>query len=233
MYADLHQPLLPIVRHVLRRAALPQGGLCLDIGAGNGEKLPLWHEAFGASAQIIGVDNDRALRHPAPALCADAHALPLRDGCCDVALCVAALGLFGDPTQAVREMRRTVRPGGTILLVTATTCWAEVRRWPLPLAAALEGAYAAALAAGNDPLPANQDISGDLARTMADGGCMLPIYAFLLDDSLLPAATELALLPWPALRPLVAPWLSADLLRQCDDTTADIDLCSVALCGLR
>jgi ubiquinone/menaquinone biosynthesis C-methylase UbiE len=47
----------------------------------------------------------------------DAAALPVADASIDFALCCAAFKNFSRPVQALAEMRRVVRPGGTALLI--------------------------------------------------------------------------------------------------------------------
>jgi ubiquinone/menaquinone biosynthesis C-methylase UbiE len=47
----------------------------------------------------------------------DAAALPVADGSVDFVVCRAAFKNFAEPLQALREMRRVLRPGGTALLI--------------------------------------------------------------------------------------------------------------------
>jgi ubiquinone/menaquinone biosynthesis C-methylase UbiE len=49
----------------------------------------------------------------------DATALPFGDASFDGACCFAALHLFPDPFAALDEMRRTLKPGGRIALLTS------------------------------------------------------------------------------------------------------------------
>ena len=49
----------------------------------------------------------------------DATALPFRDASFDAVCCFAALHLFSDPFAALDEMRRVLRPGGRIALMTS------------------------------------------------------------------------------------------------------------------
>jgi ubiquinone/menaquinone biosynthesis C-methylase UbiE len=49
----------------------------------------------------------------------DATALPFRDATFDAVCCFAALHLFSDPFAGLDEMRRILRPGGRIALMTS------------------------------------------------------------------------------------------------------------------
>ena len=49
----------------------------------------------------------------------DAARLPFRDGSFDAVCCFAALHLFADPFAGLDEMRRVLRPGGRIALMTS------------------------------------------------------------------------------------------------------------------
>jgi SAM-dependent methyltransferase len=49
---------------------------------------------------------------------ADILALPLRDGCVDVAATAFVINHLADPSAALRELGRVVRPGGAVLAAT-------------------------------------------------------------------------------------------------------------------
>jgi ubiquinone/menaquinone biosynthesis C-methylase UbiE len=49
----------------------------------------------------------------------DAVELPFRDASFDAVCCFAALHLFADPLAALDEMRRVLRPGGRIAIMTS------------------------------------------------------------------------------------------------------------------
>jgi SAM-dependent methyltransferase len=293
---DLHTPLIPILRHVLALAPLPRTGVALDLACGPGLKAPLLAAACGPGVRLVGIDVDRAAIRGAIADCrlqiadygtrdtqhatrnaqhvtcivGDALALPLRDGCCAAAFCIAALSLFADCRVALRELRRALAPGGVALLVVGAQAWAQTIRWPAELSARMAAAYTQSLADGIAPLPASLDLGGDLAALLIDVGFAAPLVrAFRLDrpptiedscntqhatrntqpprgyatrstrsatdyrpqttDS--PLASELPLIPWPALRPLLAGRLASAELERCDALAADpeIELCALAL----
>jgi ubiquinone/menaquinone biosynthesis C-methylase UbiE len=67
---------------------------------------------------------------------ASAQALPFRGDSFDIAICTAAFHHFPVPLTALREMKRVLRPGGTLLI--ADTCrdhsvgawlWDRLHRW--------------------------------------------------------------------------------------------------------
>jgi ubiquinone/menaquinone biosynthesis C-methylase UbiE len=121
---------------LLDSAALANGERVLDLACGTGlVSLPAAH-AVGANGQVIGVDiADRmveALRQRAaaaglPQVAAtrmDAEQLAVPDGSVDVALCALGLMYLPDPGQALREVKRVLRPGGRTVLAV----WGERAR---------------------------------------------------------------------------------------------------------
>ncbi len=106
---------------LLERCPLPlPGALLLDAGTGTGAVSAA---AVAAGARVLASDValdmlcfDRARRPPG--LAADILALPLRDGCVDVAATAFVLNHLADPAAALRELARVVRPGGAVLAAT-------------------------------------------------------------------------------------------------------------------
>ena len=107
-----------LTRHVLARLRLPAGALVADVACGDGATLSLLSRAGLLS---VGVDVEpRAValaRRHAPVVVGDAHALPLATGAYDVVLLECALSTFGDPSTALAQVARVLRPGG-LLAVT-------------------------------------------------------------------------------------------------------------------
>jgi SAM-dependent methyltransferase len=66
------------------------GTVALDIGCGNGRHLPLLRERFGVAVGLDFSEEMLALADP-PVVRGDISALPFRDSCADLVLCVAAL----------------------------------------------------------------------------------------------------------------------------------------------
>jgi ubiquinone/menaquinone biosynthesis C-methylase UbiE len=242
-YSTLHEPLLPILHRLLADAALLRTGCVLDLACGDAAKWPLYQAAFGPNVQLVGVDWDReAIALPMATSAAtdpqhnaqprvvvgDAHQLPFAAATFDAALCIAALGLFADAQRVLTELRRVLRPNAPAVIFTAERRWAQVMRWPAALAMQL-GALTAQTA-----LPsASADLTGDLEQVLhLSGFPRVTGRAFLLEEHLPPAIAELALLPWAAVRPVLAANLSAADLVACDSIEPEIELCSVALAGV-
>lgn len=174
----LHQPYLPRIRHALR-AATPAGArIALDVGCGDGSKTQWLREQCAPDALLIGIDRDVTALRSAPALTAiagDAAALPLRDGCVDLIWCVAALQLFADRQQALRELWRVLRPGGTLLIATAGEYWARLRCHPPALLAALPPVL---------PLAPADGLADEWTLLLAGAGFAAPqAQAYLLDGA--------------------------------------------------
>jgi ubiquinone/menaquinone biosynthesis C-methylase UbiE len=117
--------------------ALPKGLRWLDVGCGNGA----FTEALivhGAPAEVDAIDPSEeqlayARTRPGTKLArfrqAGAQALPFADNSFDVAIMALVISFVPDPLQAVREMARVVKPGGTV----ATYMW-DIPGGGLPLA---------------------------------------------------------------------------------------------------
>ncbi len=125
-------------RDILRRRSLVrralgarQGERILDVGCGPGFYLAELLDLVGPSGSLVGIDGsaemlavagERTAGHTNVTFDqADVCALPSADGAFDAALCVQVLEYVGDPTAALQEMHRVLRPGGR--LVVADVDW--------------------------------------------------------------------------------------------------------------
>ncbi len=102
--------------------SLPVGGRFLDAGAGTGA-TGAW---LAETGQLVAADFEPAALdlfgelHPeAGRVTSDVTALPFADGSFDAALCVTVLchRSIADPSVAVAELARVLRPGGTLCLL--------------------------------------------------------------------------------------------------------------------
>jgi SAM-dependent methyltransferase len=231
-YSALHGNLEAILALIGTTITWPARGFALDLACGAGEKLPLLVAWGSLDLHWLAFDLDRAaLAHvPAPAtrVAGDAHCLPLRSAAVDAAVCIAALGLFADPAVVLSELRRVLGPTAPALLVTATQRWAAVPQWPPALADQL------GMVLSNQALPlTDSDLIYEFHSMLNNAGFRGQIRAFLSDHPE-PLHAELALIPWPMLRPLAAVHVDATTLAECDyyAQSAEIELYSVTLAAV-
>lgn len=127
-WAPVYDALLGRLYAAGRRATVaalaPRPGQRLLLpGVGTGADLPLLPKGVSA----IGVDLSPAMlararaKLPLPGrsvllICADAQALPLRDGACDVGLLNLIVSVVPHGAACVREAARVVRPGGRMVI---------------------------------------------------------------------------------------------------------------------
>ena len=105
---------------------LPDGARVLDAGAGEGQ-----YRGYFARQRYCGVDlavGDRSWDYSRLDAVADLRALPFRSGAFDAAIHIVTIEHLREPGEALREMARTLAPGG-VLLVAAPHEW-EVHQAP-------------------------------------------------------------------------------------------------------
>lgn len=117
-------------------AALAPGETVLDVACGTGLITFEAAAAVGSAGEALGVDlsgqmvevaRQQALRRQLNNVRfarMDAELLDPPDASFDVALCALGLMYVPDPAQAVREMRRVLRPGGRMVIAV----WGERAR---------------------------------------------------------------------------------------------------------
>jgi ubiquinone/menaquinone biosynthesis C-methylase UbiE len=125
VYDTLFVPALfgPFGRVVAEAAALRSGGQVLDVGCGTGALTGAVAEVVGTGGRVVGLDANpqmlavaRRKPMPAPVQWVDgrAEALPFPDRHFDAVVSQFALMFFADRSQALREMRRVLKPGGSL-----------------------------------------------------------------------------------------------------------------------
>lgn len=99
----------PLVRWL--RAFPFDGRRVLDVGCG---ERP-YAELFAGAAEVVAFDRPG---NPLADLQGSIESIPAPDARFDVVVCLQVLEHVRDPAAAVRELRRLVRPGGTVLAST-------------------------------------------------------------------------------------------------------------------
>ena len=104
-----------------------EGMHVLDIGCGTGRALGLVAERVNGNGEFYGVDLSEGMIDRAKAhfrdqpnfhfVKANSESIPLGDGSFDVIICTNSFHHYLDPVQALREMRRLVKPSGSIFIL--------------------------------------------------------------------------------------------------------------------
>jgi SAM-dependent methyltransferase len=123
-------------RRIVRTAlAAAEGERILDVGCGPGFYARELLDEVGESGSIVAVDASADMLAVARRRCegqpnvtfreGNAAALPVDDTDFDAALCVQVMEYVPDPTGALAEMHRALRPGGRVLIwdVDWATVW--------------------------------------------------------------------------------------------------------------
>jgi ubiquinone/menaquinone biosynthesis C-methylase UbiE len=111
-------------------------GDVVEIGAGTGASLPHYERA----RRVVAVEPDPSMAKRLPAKIAEARvpvevhagtaeALPFEDASFDAAVSTFVLCSVSDPAAAVAEMRRVLKPGGTLVLLEHVRGEGRVARW--------------------------------------------------------------------------------------------------------
>ena len=104
-------------------------GLTLDLGCGTGRDLPLYPigvHAIGLEPCRETLERARRRAPGVPLIQASAEALPFGDGTLDTVVSGLVFCSVGDPSRALAEVRRVLRPGGRLRMlehVRSTRPW--------------------------------------------------------------------------------------------------------------
>jgi len=150
---------------------LAAGQQVLDVACGTGAVTRLVAERVGSTGRVIAVDVDATMlgigrsvvRQPSTAwVQAEAPELPFNERVFDLVLCQQGLQFFADRLQALREMRRVLRPGGRL----GISCWRSAE--DSPPYAAIERALGRRLGRERATLPRFALSDGPQLRTLIE-----------------------------------------------------------------
>lgn len=109
-----------------RRGLVPDArGRVLEVGVGSGMNLPFYapgvQEVVGVdpSEELLAMARKRAAEASAPVMLmrGSATSMPLEDASFDTVVMTWTLCSIPDPSAALREMRRVLKPGGALLFI--------------------------------------------------------------------------------------------------------------------
>ena len=111
-------------------------GDVLEVGAGTGANLPHYRHA----TRVVAVEPDPSMAKrigpkaahasvPVEVVDAGVERLPLPDGSFDAAVSTFVLCSVAEPATALAEVRRVLRPGGTLVVLEHVAGDGKLRRW--------------------------------------------------------------------------------------------------------
>lgn len=121
----------------IRRSLLAElEGDVLEVGAGTGANLPHYRHA----TRVVAVEPDPSMAKrigpkaahasvPVEVVDAGVERLPFPDGSFDAAVSTFVLCSVAEPATALAEVRRVLRPGGTLVVLEHVAGDGKLRRW--------------------------------------------------------------------------------------------------------
>ena len=160
MLAAYHRAHAAELRAMVSDLPVRAGDNMLDMPCGDGVYTVLLAEKVGSSGSVVGVDLSASYlasaRARADHLAGAARirfqagniaALPFEDNSFDLIWCAQSMYSLPDPLSALRELRRVVRPSGTISVFENDTLHQILLPWPVELELAVRQAQLRSLLA--------------------------------------------------------------------------------------
>ena len=166
----------PLAEITLRQVDVHEGDRVIDVACGTGIVGRLLAEKVGKSGTLIGIDLNAGMievaKHYSPPAGAnvewrqgDVVALPFPDASFDLAFCQQGLQFFPDKLAALKELRRVLAPGGSMIL----TVWSEISEIAAAQSVAL-AKYVSAEAAKSSLAPFSFRDYDDIKALMVEAG---------------------------------------------------------------
>ncbi len=128
-------------RRLVKLSGVQAGSSVLDCATGTGDLAIAFRKKTGPGGRVVGTDFCEEMLSRAPAkagglsiefLRADVHQLPFETASFDAASIAFGIRNVSRPVDALREMARTVRPGGKVLVLEfgqPTGLWGALYRF--------------------------------------------------------------------------------------------------------
>lgn len=154
LLSDYHRAFAPELRAMVDSLPLRAGDRVLDLACGDGAYSRWLAERVGptgfvaaldASTAFLGVARAGATGQHVGLVAAAVERMPFADDTFDLVWCAQSLYSLSDPTAAVRQMRRVVRPGGVVAVLENDSLHHILLPWPVDLELAVRAAELEAL----------------------------------------------------------------------------------------
>jgi ubiquinone/menaquinone biosynthesis C-methylase UbiE len=214
MLAAYHRAHIAELRAMVDALPLRPGDYVLDMPCGDGAYTVLLAEKVGSSGRVVGIDLSasylelaRAYAHQSAVAghtrfqIGDIASLPFDDNTFDLIWCAQSMYSLPDPLGVLRELRRVVRPGGTVAVFENDTLHQILLPWPAELELVVRQAQLRSLAT-RSPAASKFFIGRDLRSTFAAAG---------LKNSIVTPYTSIRHAPLSADERIYLAWYFADL----------------------
>jgi ubiquinone/menaquinone biosynthesis C-methylase UbiE len=161
--AAYHSAFAPELQAMIESLPVPESAKVLDVACGDGTYSRWLSLRFGPQGGIWAIDISPSYLHeaskatdrgPSPDrilyTIADVSQLPFAPGTFDLAWCAQSLFSLSDPTEALRAIASSVRPGGLVAVLESDTLHQVMLPWPVELELALRAAELSAFADRSD-----------------------------------------------------------------------------------
>lgn len=158
MLTAYHRAAAAELRSMIVDLALQPGARALDIACGDGIYCAWMAEQVGPAGRVVGIDiapaylrvakqhiHERGLDGRVSLQRGDVARLPFEDDQFDLVWCAHSLYSLPDPIAVLHEMRRVVRPGGTVAVLENDTLHHMLLPWPAELELAVRQAQLTSL----------------------------------------------------------------------------------------
>jgi ubiquinone/menaquinone biosynthesis C-methylase UbiE len=146
MLAAYHRACADELRSIVAALPIKAGDRVMDMACGDGVYSVWLAKHVGSSGSVVGVDISPAYLQVAQHRASSSDyadritfqtgnikGLPFPDDHFDLVWCAHSLYSLPDPIEALREMRRVVRPGGTVAVLENDTIHHMLLPWPAEL----------------------------------------------------------------------------------------------------